>query len=404
MKVLFVSWDGPAQNYMESLFLPVLGRVRQEGHSVDVVQFTWSANDAASIHRTSRSLGISYSTREVRRKPLVVGTAVTIAAGAAHLARYVREHKVDVLMPRSIIPLAMALLAKRSLPGVKLFFDADGLMADERVDFAGWSRAGAPYRVLSYIEREGVRRADVVMVRTARAKELLIRRSGGRVDPERIHVIPNAKDQAVFQPGTEADRREVREGLGMDPGAPLLAYVGSVGPHYHPREMVALFSRLWTRRPDSKLLVLTGNRDRMDEALRGYDLPESSIVVDRVPPGEVPRYLAAADLGIAFRTPSFSQQAVSPIKVGEYLLCGVPVASTKGVGDLDAQLGTDVGRLVDDLQDSTLEGLVDWLLEDVLPRREIYRTACRSRGVDLFGLDQCTRRLRRALADCATAA
>ena len=119
-----------------------------------------------------------YTVRPVWRTPQAPATAAMIAKGALDLVRYVRRHRIEVLMPRSIIPAGMALLALRFLPDVKLLFDADGLMADERADFGGWSREGKPYRALRAIEAAAVRRADVVITRTHRAKRILAERAG----------------------------------------------------------------------------------------------------------------------------------------------------------------------------------------------------------------------------------
>ena len=71
----------------------------------------------------------------------------------------------------------------------------------------------------------------------------------------------------------------------------------------------------------------------------------------RAEPGEVGRYLAAADFGISFIRRCFSKISSSPTKIGEYLGAGLPVVSSAGIGDLDRLLeGGEVGVLVDDLE------------------------------------------------------
>jgi len=113
-------------------------------------------------------------------------------------------------------------------------------------------------------------------------------------------------------------------------------------------------------------------------------------------PKEVASLVAAADLGIAFRTPTVSQQAVAPIKVGEYLLCGVPVLSTRGIGDLDAQLGPSEARLISSLSDADLRAAARWLLKHVLPNRAAYRHSCRQAGIRHFALDRSVEEYRAA--------
>jgi len=51
---------------------------------------------------------------------------------------------------------------------------------------------------------------------------------------------------------------------------------------------------------------------------------------------DVPSYLAAADIGLAFIKRCVSKLASSPTKNGEYLACGLPLVINAGVGDSDA--------------------------------------------------------------------
>jgi glycosyltransferase involved in cell wall biosynthesis len=402
MKALFISWDGPAQNYMESLFLPIFERLQGPDLSIHVLQFTWGEESIAeSVAEAADRAGIGYDVRQVWRRPLKPATAAMIVKGAMDVVSVAREQEIDVLFPRSIIPGAMVLLADKMLSGVRLFFDADGFKADERVEFGGWDPAGVAYRLFRDIEAQVGRRADVVMTRTRHAKEILIDRVGSVLEPGRVHVIPNAKDTDQFAPGTELDRARIRRQLGVENGAPLVIYVGSLGPHYYPDRLVKYFELVHARDSDARFVVLTGNREVLEERLMGVDLPSEALTITRVAPEEVPRYIAAADLGVAFRQASFSQRGVCPIKVGEYLLCGTPVLSTTGVGDLDRQLDAPhVGRLVDDLEESTLEEAAAWLVEEVLPNRRDYREGARRLGVEEFGMEQCVERYRRAFADC----
>ena len=396
MKVLFVSWDGPEQNYHESLFMPILAQGRRPGDEVHLFQYGWDSETRnASVRTEASRLGMPYTARSVWRTPQVPATAAMIAKGAVDLVRYARRHRIDVLMPRSTIPAAMALLALPALPDARLLYDADGLMADERADFGGWSRQGLPYRTLRAIDDAVVRRADGVLTRTHRARGLLARRAG-LDDSSKIVVVSNGKDADRFRPGTARDRAATREALGVAEGAPLLVYVGTLGPQYYPDRLAAFAAAVQARRPDTHLLVLTGNGDLAFAACRDAGLDPSGYTVRRAHPDDVPPYLAAADVGLAIRMVSLSQQAVAPIKVGEYLLCGLPVLSTRGVGDLDAQLDATVGKFVGPLDAADLQRAADWLLNEVMPERDAFRQACRERGVRTFSLTHSASQYRMA--------
>lgn len=78
-----------------------------------------------------------------------------------------------------------------------------------------------------------------------------------------------------------------------------------------------------------------GGRHVRDAAGHGVTLTEDEVITRRVPHSEVPDYLNAADIGLSFQVSTPSSLGVSATKVGEYMACGLPVASNHGVGDIE---------------------------------------------------------------------
>jgi len=396
MRVLFVTWDGPTTRYLESLFLPIFARLRAAGVEVHVVQFGWGEErHVHAVAAAAERIGIRYHFRPVRKHGGPLGIAATLLTGTLWITRYVRRVGIDVVMPRSIIPAAMTLAARAIGTRARLVYDADGLMADERIDFGGWCATDTRYRVLRRVERAAVRSADLVLVRTRRAAAILAERAAPD-DRIRVSLVANGRDPSVYRPSSEPERTRVREAIGVGATAPLLVYAGSLGPQYHPDRMLAFFAEVHRRRPDARLLVLSSMP--LDPRWMPCAGAARDAVCHRaVEPGAVATYLGAADLGVAFRMPSLSQQAVAPIKVGEYLLCGLPVVATTGVGDLDACIDASVGRLLPALDDDDLRLAGEWFVERVLPDRDAYRDRCRRAGVTLFGLSHTVRQYLDAL-------
>lgn len=385
MRIGFVTWDGPAQNYMESLFLPIFEQTARQEFEFATLQFTWDC-DTSPIAAASMRRGFAYESAEVVRQPLHLATALGILTGARRVASFAERHQIDVLLPRSIIPAAMVLLAKRQLPGIRMVFDADGLVADERAEYGGWTHSGLTYRLFRDIEARALGAADAVITRTDKCRKILGARAGASLDPRKVFVVPNGKDSSSFSCAGKAERETFRDRLGVPADAPLVVYAGSIGPQYHAAEMVQFFRLVLELRPDAHFHVLTGNQAAFREQTDLDDLPPDQWSVTRVAPHEVPLHLSAADLGLGFRQPSFSQQAVAPIKIAEYLLCGLPVLTTSGVGDLDAQIDGTVGRIIDRLDLRSLAASARWFVYDVLPARGDFREACRRRGVEHFSL------------------
>lgn len=388
MKLLYVTWDGPGQNYLDSLFFPLFARLRTafdvETH---VLQFSWDVDRFRSeTLRSAARWGVGYEVHEVPRRPLQLATGLAITTGAFQLARAARRFAPDVVMPRSHIPGAMALLATPALGASKLVWDSDGLMPDERLDFGGWRRGGANHRLFTAIEQGLLRRSARVLTRTDRAKAVFVERAPS-LDPLHVHAVPNGKDDSLFRPATDAERAERRRSLGLNPETPLLIYVGSIGPQYRPEAMAKVFAAVHRRRSDAHFLILSGASEPVTRALTSERVPSTAWTARRVPAEEVPHWVRAADAGLSFREPSLSMRAVCPLKVAEYLLSGVPVLANAGVGDLDVQLAqSEAGAIVPDFEPASLESLASALTERILPRRTQFRDEARRLGLAQFSL------------------
>lgn len=338
-RVLFVTWDGPQVSYLESLFVPIFERLSDLGIHFDVLQFRWG-EPALTIRATRRcrEAGIGYRAVIVRRGLPVLAPFATALLGAREVRRTVEEFGANLVMPRSLLP-ALAVLAAGGSRLRPMIYDADGLEADERVDFRGLSRANPVYRLLRMIERRAVADARTVLVRTAGAAAILADRAA--VGPERFHVVTNGRDPGLFRPATAAERQKVRVELGLPADAPVLVYSGSIAPQYRLDKVAETIAAVRRRSPDAQLLVLTSEPSRALDVLEGH-LPGIGGFTEAVTvqPERVPFYLGAADAGLSFRSDAFSTRAIAPVKLGEYLLCGLPVigAATAGSAGLDEDI------------------------------------------------------------------
>lgn len=379
MRNLFVTWDGPQVTYLESLFLPIFRGLQRHGIETDVLQFRWGSEaQAAAVSVACAEAGCRYRQVPILRRALAAGPFLTALGGARHIRRAIKDFGSDIIMPRSLMP---ALATLRAMPlKIPILFDSDGLAADEKVEFGSLSPTSPVYKALRLTERAMVRRASGTLVRTETAARILSNRTG--VDLDQFRTVVNGRDQDLFTPRDESDRARVRQELGLYGDAPLLVYAGSVGPQYRFDLIVALITAVVERRPDARLLILSGQPEEARQLL-GPALSRTASVRS-LPPAEVPRYLAAADAGIAFRATSFSTRAVAPIKLGEYLLCGVPVIGTAAIGDTSP--AATAGVFFD--QSSGIQAAAAWIEETVLPDRARLRIEARRIGLRCFSLSR----------------
>lgn len=320
---------------MEGLFLPIFNEIKK-ADSIDfhVVQFTWAdEKKTKSIREIADSFGIHYSTYTIRRKPIaILGSMLTLIKGKSFLQRYIDKHCINIVMPRSTMPAVM--VNRLKLKNCKILFDADGLPLEERVDFSGLSKTSKQYQWLKKEEIKLLRSADGVLTRSQKAIEVHLKNIGNQFR-NKFTVVFNGRNPEFFQPNI-AQKAIVRKKLGIPEDNFVFVYCGSLGPQYGWEEMISIFKQCYKRNQKTNFLILSGNPEfattRIPESL------QNNIIIKNVPFAVVPNFLAAADIAFAIRKPTFSMQGVAPIKLGEYLLMGLPTIASAGIGDSEALL------------------------------------------------------------------
>lgn len=385
-QILFVTWDGPNSPYLRGLFLPIFAALGERGLGFHVLQFSWGRREERlRLARACEEAGISYRSVTIWRRPVAVGSLLTVLRGRGHVARAIRHTRADVVMPRSTLPALAAIpVARRS--GLPVLLDADGLPHDERVEFGGASPNGFLYRMLRRLEAWTIRKSGAIAVRTRKAATILAHRSG--VDEGRFLVVPNGRNSSLFRPPGDARRQERRSELGLGTDQPLLIYAGSsLSGKYRGEDMMRFFRQVQRRRAEARLLIVMPDLAEARSLVARHPDLVPNCLFRSAAPDEVPGWLGAADLGLALIHATFSMQAVSAIKVGEYLLCGVPVLGSKGVGDTEELARAGVGYWLENADDSSLEAAAGWFIETVVPQREMFRARCREAGLVHYSLD-----------------
>lgn len=381
-KILFITWDGPQTSYLEGLFLPVFKRLAEHGHHVHVLQFTWA--DAGSVARTKATCedaGVPYLAAPVWKKAGGAGPLTSALVGGVHIRRAVRNWNIDTLMPRSLMP-ALAVLMMGSRQKLRLVFDADGFAIDERVDFGGLSPKSLNYRVLRAVEARTARIADRVLVRTPLSIGILADRANTK--RAKFHVVGNGRDPAPF----------LRDQPQRSDGEFRLCYAGSLGAQYCPEKMIELAQSLRAQLPNLVFRVFTGDKANLDLALDQVGISDRSwIEVSRLPPQDMPNALMQCDLALALRKPAFSTQGIAPIKIGEYMLAGLPVIGTEGVGLVEPLIKSGVMLPIKD----DLSGIWPWIRDSVIPNKHRLRARAQILGMVHFSLNSSVDSYVRAL-------
>lgn len=188
------------------------------------------------------------------------------------------------------------------------------------------------------------RRLTRPVVRGA-ARLLVVSEDLGRVagdaygaDPQRVRVIANGCDAAIFRP---QDRHAARSALGIAADARLVVYVGRLVAEKGLRELLDATKAL-VPEDDNLQLVLVGDgplRDELESRIAAHPGANVSLAGAQGP-ADVARWMAASDL---VTLPSYSEG--HPNVLVEALACGRPVVATP-VGGIPEVVDDASGLLV----------------------------------------------------------
>lgn len=375
-RTLYLCYFGLREPLVQTQVLPYLRQLAGGGVEVSLLTFEphlatrWTQEELDATREQLAREGVRWFRLPYHKSPTALATAYDILAGAREAVRIARRHRITVLHARAHVPVAMAMLAAKRLPGVRIVFDIRGLMAEEYADAGVWPEHSRLFRAVKKLERAGIRRADGIVVLTERMRDWLV---GERLaSAEKIEVIPCCVDFSRYEssaatgnkPSNDVTSNESSNGAtGSEPsnGATMnesagdgtpprfeVVYAGSVTGLYMLEEMGRFFLELRARREGAFFRVLTtSSAEAASAILRGVGLREDDFHVGAVSAAEVPSFLRRACVGVSFRKPTFSQLAASPTKIPEYLAAGLPVVSNFGIGDTDELLeGERVGVVV----------------------------------------------------------
>lgn len=354
---------------------------RKKDITFHIIQFSWTDQSKHShLKQLAQKYGFIYTQYPVLRKPNIsFGALLTVAGAKKKIAKYLIRNNIDVVMPRSIFPAMM--LNSLSRGNIKMIYDADGLAIEERVDFLGMKKSSLQYKFLTSMERKMIVRADVVITRSQKANDIHISNIGTKFR-HKFFVVNNGRDTALFH-RSEQYRISARNELGIKEDETLFVYGGSLGNQYCLTEMLNIFEG-YLKQYKARFLILTGDFEYLEATIPQALLP--FVIYRTVNYERVPYFLNAGDLAFALRKPTFSMQGIAPIKLGEYLLCGLPVIASKGIGDTE-----DYFKFFEDcyLFDHTLslESQYENIIDFIKKAKKCNKSKIASKAISFFSLE-----------------
>lgn len=245
-----------------------------------------------------------------------------VSYAGTSFAAGLRQSNVDVVYASS--PHLLAGLSGWALARVKrrpLVVEVRDLWPQVLVDMGQLQPETLLYRCLKVLERFLYRHADAVVVLAQGASADVI---ADGADIDRVVFIPNGADPEDFV--VDEGRDSLRRGYGMSSQL-VVVYAGAHGPANGLELVLDAAEELKDREPDiSFWLVGDGvSKEALQSAARSRGLTNVAFR-DPVAKNEIPRLLAAADVGlhVLADVPLF-RRGVSPNKLFDYMAAGMPV-------------------------------------------------------------------------------
>jgi glycosyltransferase involved in cell wall biosynthesis len=389
--VLFISYNGMLEPLGQTQVLPYLRELSKRGVNFTLLSFERAQaftvagrRQCEELKRDLHAEKIDWHWLRYHQRPSLPATMYDVWAGIRYAGKLVRRKKIELVHARSHIPATIALALKRKF-GIKMIFDVRGLMAEEYVDARHWPEGGLRYRITKAAERKIFAATDAVVTLTERIWPIIKEWDGLKGRTVHHAVVPCCVDLSLFN-FSAAQREKVRAELGLE-NRFTLVYSGSLDGWYLTEDMADFFARVVQKESDAHLLWLTkGSRERVRQLMSARGIGENNFSVRAVSPKEVPSYLAAGDVGIAFIKRCFSKLASSPTKNGEYLACGLPIVINSGIGDSDELVnGSQAGIAIDDFGAQDFENA--WVGIQQLVRDPDIKAKARALAERVFDLE-----------------
>lgn len=219
-----------------------------------------------------------------------------------------------------------------------------GYSSQETVSHGRIKKDSFVFKVMRWIEKMVILRADAVIVVSSKLKEWVIQELNA--EKQKIFVIPNGIDPEKFKP---FDASSVRTNLGFSINDKIIIFVKAFTEQSGIKYLIQAIPHIYKEHPEIKLLAIGGgplSAELMKEVER-LNLKNQVKLLDSVPNAKIPLYLNASDIFVFPSIPLSQAEETFGISLIEAMACGKPVIATSIGGPKEIIEGGDnVGVLI----------------------------------------------------------
>ena len=220
-------------------------------------------------------------------------------------------------------------------------YDVRAALGEEVAAGAAWRKIYS--MLIRRVEGHEIRKSNHVATVSSQMQGYIKKRYG-RKDAV---VIPSCYDPNRFSFDRKT-RTRLRKEMAISDSDKVICYSGGTAKWQRIDDILLLFEQIACSQPNVRFLLLTPNTELLAPKIMRSRYCERYILKS-CSHGEVPQFLCASDAGIIMRDNVLVNNVASPVKVAEYLACGLPIIMTKGIGDYSEDLNREgIGLLLDD--------------------------------------------------------
>jgi glycosyltransferase involved in cell wall biosynthesis len=242
------------------------------------------------------------------------------------LKRRFENHRPDFIYERASLYATAGAFLARELER-PLILELNSPLALEQTTY----RATGLGELAAQAERWTLARADAVLAVSELLRDYAISLGA---DPDRVYVVPNGVDAGRFHPG-EHDPETRRRRWGFGDG-PILGFVGGLRPWHGVKVLPAVLERLVPSYPGLKLAIVGDGplRGDLEREVQERGLADNAVFTGSLPHEEIAPLIRRFDVALAPYPRPDHDFYFSPLKLFEYMACGVPVVAA-GLGQIE---------------------------------------------------------------------
>ena len=267
------------------------------------------------------------------------------------IIRYSHDNNIDMIIARGA---PSGVLANRASKALNIPFVVESYEPHaDYMKFSGtWKTYDPRYIFQKKWEKQVKAKAQKILTVSHNYKRHL--ESEG-VNSNKIEVVPCVVDSNQFYPDEQIKSR-MRGELKIPERATVGVYAGKFGNLYYDKEAFKLFKEAYEHLDNFYLLLLSNEEDLfINKRLEEFKISRKRLIKKFVKHSEMPLYLNVADFAFATIRSIAVSRFQSPVKIGEYWACGLPILLSKDIGDESGFIEQEKGGIL--IEDYSKENL-----------------------------------------------